>query len=195
MGCLRGPRSTDGTKYDPTRLRNSYFVMQWNLSEVNASGSVDRIGESIREHVHTRAKVFVSDYEDHLPAAVDLDGSPASILDNLLSVVRKTDHKLYLLIDEYDNFVNDVMASDVEVYHELFENQGPYKQLFKSVKAGTEGEGIERVLATGVSPVALNDLTSGFNNAEDLSLEPALATLCGFREDEIRDLLRPVAEL
>ncbi|MCP4658930.1 MAG: AAA family ATPase, partial [bacterium] len=73
------------------------------------------------------------------------------------------------------------------------EKGGPFKLLFKSVKDAMEGQGIERVFVTGVSPVALNDITSGFNIAKNLSLDPGLAALCGFREQEIRDLLAPIA--
>ncbi len=177
----------------PTPLANRYFVLQWNFSTVSASGGVEQIAESLQEHVSSRVEAFASDYEGHLPAAVRVDGSPAAVLTSLLSAVRKTPYKLYLMIDEYDNFINEVMISDVDTYHNLFGKDGPYKELFKAVKNATEGQGLERVFVTGVSPVALNDLTSGFNNSEDVSLEPALASLCGFRDSEIRDLLKPIA--
>lgn len=177
----------------PTPLRNRYFVLQWNFSNVDPSGGVEQIADSLREHVAVRAKVFASEYENHLPAAVSTDGSPAAILAGLLAAVSETPYRLYLLIDEYDNFINEVMVQDVETYHALLGGDGPYKQLFKSVKSATEGQGLERVFITGISPVALNDLTSGFNIAENVSLEPALGGLCGFRDQEIGELLEGVA--
>ncbi|MCP4653956.1 MAG: AAA family ATPase [bacterium] len=177
----------------PTPLAHRYFVMQWNFSTVDPSGGVEQIAENLRRHVSDQAKAFVSDYRDHLPDPVETDGNPPTILSSLLSVVRQTPYKLYLLIDEYDNFVNEVMVQDIGTYHALFEKGGPYKQLFKSVKNATEGQGLERVFVTGVSPVALNDLTSGFNNATDVSLEPALGSLCGFRDQEIGELLETLA--
>src|SRR6185295_5703425 len=122
------------------------------------------------------------------------EGSPAAILDSLLTAVRKTPYKLYLLIDEYDNFINEVMARDVQTYRDLVHTDGPFKLLFKAVKNATEGQGLERIFITGVSPVALNDLTSGFNIAKDVSLEPELASLCGFQENEIRGLLARISE-
>jgi len=179
---------------DPTQLANRFFVLQWNLSEVDAGGSVERIAESIREHVSDRARTFVTQYGERLPGRIKVDGSPAAVLDSLLRIVAETPFKLYLLIDEYDNFVNEVMVKDVDVYRGLVEADGPFKQLFKSVKAATEGRGLERVFVTGVSPVALNDLTSGFNIAKNVSLDPTLAALCGFREQEIRGLLERIAE-
>ncbi len=179
---------------EPTPLRNRYFVLQWNFSEVDASGSAEQIGESLRRHVGARTNALIADYMKHLPEPIAVDGEAVSvILDSLLSAVRQTPYKLYLLIDEYDNFVNEVMAKDTETYRPLFDTDGPFKQVFKSVKAAFEGRGLERIFVTGVSPVALNDLTSGFNIAKDVSLTPELAGLCGFRETEIRDLLELVA--
>jgi len=178
---------------EPTPRRNRYFILQWNFSLVTPRGSVEDVGESLREHVASRASVFASDYRDHLADPIRTEGSAETILDSLLAAVRQTPYKLYLLIDEYDNFVNEIMVRDVETYKALFEADGPMKELFKAVKNATEGLGLERVFVTGVSPVALNDLTSGFNVATDVSLNRSLAGLCGFYETELRDLLAPVA--
>ena len=178
----------------PTPVANRYFILQWNFSSVDPSGDVRKIAESLEKHVRDQAKLFARQYASILPDAIEVDGPPASILTSLLGVVSETPCRLYLLIDEYDNFVNDVMVRDTETYHALFGKDGPFKQLFKSVKAATEGQGLERVFVTGVSPVALNDLTSGFNTAKDVSLRPELAALCGFQEGEIRDLLERVEQ-
>ncbi len=177
----------------PTPLAHRFFVLQWNFSTVNASGGAREIAESLEEHVREQIKAFGVRYRDHLDFPVETGGSPAAMITSLLTAVSQTPYKLYLLIDEYDNFVNEVMVRDPETYHALFGKDGPYKQLFKSVKAATEGQGLERVFITGVSPVALNDLTSGFNNATDVSLKKSLAGLCGFYEKELRKLLAPVA--
>jgi len=177
----------------PTPSANRFFVLQWNFSVIDPGGGVEQIAESLREHVRSRTKGFVSDYEGRLPAGVETEGSASAILDSLLSSVRKTPYGLYLLIDEYDNFVNEVMARDVDTYRALVRTDGPFKLLFKAVKNATEGEGLERVFITGVSPVALNDLTSGFNIAKNVSLEPELAGLCGFRESEIRGILEQIS--
>ncbi len=190
------PSSADGeTPQGPTPLRNRYFILQWNFSRITPRGGVEDLAESLRRHVRSRAELFLADYQDHLPGTrIRAEDSASEILDTLLGVVRQAGHPLYLLIDEYDNFANEVMVKDVSIYKALFEADGPYKELFKAVKNATEGLGLERVFVTGVSPVALNDLTSGFNNATDVSLEPELAALCGFRDREIRDLLALVAE-
>ncbi len=178
----------------PTPLRNQYFVLQWNFSLVSPRGGVDEIAESLRRHVRNQAELFLLDYRDLLQAEIPGDAGVSEILTTLLGCIRQTGHPLYLLVDEYDNFINEVMVRDVGTYKALFEADGPYKELFKAVKNATEGLGLERVFITGVSPVALNDLTSGFNTSTDVSLKPSLAGLCGFHETEIRDLLAQVVE-
>ena len=179
---------------EPTPHKNGYFVLQWNFSKVNPSGGVQQIADSLQEHVASQAKTFATRYRDRLLSPIEATGSPSAVLDSILRVVEQTTRRLYLLIDEYDNFVNEVMVEDTATYHALFGKDGLYKQLFKSIKDATEGRGLERVFVTGVSPIALNDLTSGFNNAKDVSLDPDLATLCGFREPEVRGLLESIAE-
>ncbi len=178
---------------DPTPHRNRYFVLHWNFSEVSARGSVDEIARHLNDYINQQLEDFLVAHEGHLPGPVKIEAEATGTLRHLLTRIRQTPSRLCLLIDEYDNFVNEVMVRDAETYQALFEADGPFKELFKSVKAGTEGQGLERVFVTGVSPVALNDLTSGFNNAKDLSHHPALATLCGFREEEIRGALDMIA--
>ncbi len=179
---------------EPTPLSNRYFVLQWNFSLITPRGSVDQIAESLRRHVRSQAELFLLDYAGFLQAEIPSDAGVSEILTTLLGAVRQAGHPLYLLIDEYDNFVNEVMVKDALTYQALFEADGPYKELFKAVKNATEGLGLERVFVTGVSPVALNDLTSGFNNATDVSLEPSLSGLCGFDEGELRNLLESVTK-
>ena len=164
----------------PTPLRNRYFILQWNFSLIKPRGDADEIAESLRRHVRSQAELFLLDYTGFVQAEIRSDAEVSEILTTLLGAVRRTGHPLYLLIDEYDNFVNEVMVRNVETYKALFEADGPYKELFKAVKNATEGLGLERVFVTGVSPVALNDLTSGFNSATDVSLKTSLAGLCGF---------------
>ncbi len=92
---------------EPTPLANSHFILQWNFSLITPRGGVDGIAESLRRHVRSRAELFLTDYEEHLPEAkIRPDDSASEIVDSLLGAVRSAGHPLYLLIDEYDNFVN-----------------------------------------------------------------------------------------
>lgn len=173
----------------PTPLAHRYLVLQWNFSVINPAGSAARIAESLRDHIASQAKTFAAHYEGRLAAEIEVDGSIPSILDSLLRAVEPTAHPLYLLIDEYDNFINEVLARDESTYRALVEADGPFKLLFKAVKSATEGRGLERIFISGVSPLALNDLTSGFNIARNVTLDPALDGLCGFTEKDLEALL------
>ncbi len=178
---------------EPTRLRNRYFVLQWNFSEVSAQGDVTEIARKLNLYVNDQTVDFLTRYKDHLPGPVPISEVATNTLRHLLTAISQTPYQLYLLIDEYDNFINEVMVSDRETYRALVDTDGPFKELFKSVKSALEGQGIQRTFVTGVSPVALNDMTSGFNNAKNVSLSPRLAALCGFAEEEIRGLAEQIA--
>ncbi|MCP4657500.1 MAG: AAA family ATPase, partial [bacterium] len=179
---------------EPTPDRGSYFVLHWNFSEVSARGSVDEIARRLHAYVNHQTEDFLVAYAGHFPGPVKIEADATDTLRHVLTRISRTPFRLCLLIDEYDNFVNEVMVQDAATYRALFEADGPFKELFKSVKSGTEGQGLKRVFVTGVSPVALNDLTSGFNTAVDVSHEPELAALCGFREEEIRAVIERIAE-
>ena len=182
---------------NPTPLRNRYFVMRWDFSMVDPSGDLSTIRRSLFNHLNIRIKDAVTRYRDWLDGDVDInpDDGLASF-QSLLSIVSQTPHKLYLLVDEYDNFANEVMISPwrgTDRYEELVQGEGMIKTLFKVIKGGASGNGIDRVFLTGVSPVVLSDMTSGYNVAENLSQRPLFHDLCGFTETELRVALNTVA--
>ncbi|QEP42693.1 AAA family ATPase [Ectothiorhodospiraceae bacterium BW-2] len=117
-------------------------------------------------------------------------------LERLVSRCRHAGYPLYLLIDEYDNFANEVLTrrdKGRESYHELVESEGVIKTVFKAVKAATDGLGLERVFITGVSPVVMSDITSGYNVAKNISQRPRFARLCGFTGEEVMQLNQQIA--
>jgi hypothetical protein len=178
---------------DPTPLANRYFVLVWDFSAVDPRGSADEIGARLHGYVNNTLRTFLSDYRDHLPADVEIEDHPVHSLGNVLAAIRRTPYKLYLLVDEYDNFANEVMTADQGSYGRLVHSDGPFKQLFKWVKMARRGQGLERLFITGVSPVVMSDLSSGLNICENAYLIEELNTLCGFTEGELRELLAHVA--
>ncbi len=182
---------------NPTSLHNQYFVMRWDFSMVDPGGDLSTIRRSLFNHLNVRIKDAVTRYGDWLDGDVDInpDDGLASF-QSLLSGIARTPHKLYLLVDEYDNFANEVMISPwrgTDRYEELVQGEGIIKTLFKVIKGGASGSGIDRVFLTGVSPVVLSDMTSGYNVAENLSQRPLFHDLCGFNETELRLALETVA--
>ena len=184
----------------PTPRAHRYFVMRWDFSKIDpdpprwgVNAHIDshheRIGNELRGYLNTMIRVFQRDYRRHLPVTLELDEDPFHNFEELLSVIRETPYELYLLIDEYDNFANGVLANDEQAYRQLVHSDGPFKYLFKWVKGLMAGAGLDRMFITGVSPMVMSDVTSGMNIADSVYLDPELNTLCGFTDEEIRDLL------
>ena len=182
----------------PTPLRNQYFILKWDFSCVDPSGSAENIKRAFHDHINACIKAFMSDYEDYLSRKIEVDPENAiNSIKSLLSVTRKSGHPVYLLIDEYDNFANEVMMGvrrkKKDIYEALVYEEGPLKTLFKAVKSSTDGSGFDRSFITGVSPVVMSDITSGYNIAENIYLDSAFNDLCGFHEKEIEKALEAVS--
>ncbi|MDG4553754.1 MAG: AAA family ATPase [Candidatus Competibacter sp.] len=182
---------------NPTPLRNRYFILNLNFSVVDPQGDSDAVRASLFHHLNIQIKAMVARYGDWLEGRVDIEPDDGiASFQSLTSAISQTPYKLYLLVDEYDNFANEVMISPwrgTDRYQRLVENEGTIKTFFKAVKAGAEGRGVDRVFLTGISPVVLSDMTSGYNVAEDLSQRPRFHDLCGFTETELHVALDAVA--
>ncbi len=179
---------------EPTAGAHNYFVLHWNFSELEPHGTVEDLARELNAYVNSTLRIFLREYRDHLPEPVTIRPEATNTLRELLAVIRQTPHRLYLLVDEYDNFANEVMMTDASTYEGLVKKDGPFKTLMKSVKSAKEGQGLERLFFTGVSPIVMSDLTSGMNIAKDVSRHPRLHDLCGFHESDLRGLLSELLE-
>ena len=118
--------------------------------------------------------------------------SIANKLGELFRYVGDHDIPLYVLIDEYDNFANTVLAHHgAEAYESFTHGGGFYRNFFATLKSGTarSGGGIDRLFITGVSPVTMDDVTSGFNIGTNINLHPDFNEMVGFTEAEVRRLV------
>ena len=126
--------------------------------------------------------------------AVERILAPSSIhakLNELFRHTRRHGIPLCVLIDEYDNFANTVLADrGAQAYQSFTRHGGFYRNFFAALKAGAgRGSGVERLFITGVSPITLDDVTSGFNIGKNISLRPEFNEVMGFTEREVRNLL------
>ncbi len=188
---------------NPTPLRNSYFMLQLDFSCVDPTGTVEQVKRALHDHVNDCIDSFVLWYRDRLHEEIRIDRDNAlSSLQSAASVARLSGHPLFLLIDEYDNFANEVMMGaqrDAKRrYEALVFEEGPLRTLFKAMKSMAGQALIDRIFITGVSPVVMSDITSGFNIAENIYHHRQLNDLCGFTEEEIAqgmDLVGEACEL
>ena len=180
---------------DPTPSAHRYFVLEWDFSDIDpnppfgAGPRNRRLGAEVHRYLLSSLEIFLARYRDHLPSPVELTGDAFTSLNRVLATVEQTPYPLYILVDEYDNFANEVMVSDKDDYQDLVRSDGPFKRLFKWVKTSLKSRGLGRVFLTGVSPIVMSDVTSGMNVADNVYLDPELNTLCGFTDDEVRGLL------
>lgn len=180
---------------NPTAEHNRYLVMRWDFSKVSAQGSIDDIKSSLFAVLNQEFNGFIATYRYYLNGSVSIQQDALASFMGVLNSVRLSGHELYLLIDEYDNFANEVLVRDPHNsrrYQDLLEGEGVLKSLFKIIKASvTEGK-IARVFITGVSPLVLADMTSGYNVATDISHEEDFNALCGITTDELQTLVQAV---
>jgi hypothetical protein len=98
---------------NPTPKRNQYFVLRWDFSAVDPSGDAEQIRRALHEYINDRIEKFGSYYQPWLPHSINLNaGNALSSFQRLLNAVQLTPHRLYLLIDEYDNFANEILMED-----------------------------------------------------------------------------------
>jgi len=184
---------------NPTDLHNQYFILKWDFSAVDPQGEPKEIRDNLHCYINERIENFSASYQGMLPQKIRIRAENAmSSFQSLLTAIRQTPRKLYLLVDEYDNFANELMMGSREIsadrYKSLVYGEGCLKAIFKVVKAATAGEGLDRAFITGVSPVVMSGITSGHNIAKNVYLRPEFNDLCGFWESEIREVLGRIAE-
>ena len=177
----------------PTGNRHRYVILRFDFS------AFDDTLETLRERFETyclivlryaleaNADLFPEAMIDRILSYPSIDGK----LNELFKFAAKQGIPLYVLIDEYDNFANTILAyRGTEAYHSFTHGGGFYRNFFATLKAGAgQGGGVERMFITGVSPITMDDVTSGFNIGKNVSLHPEFNELLGFTENEVRTVL------
>ncbi len=176
----------------PTSDRNSYLVLYLNFSGI--VGELHNYRKGLDAHCQTMFDYFCDIYADYLPQGIKekLDEKEGAVeqFEYLFTECNKTGQRIYLFIDEYDHFTNAILADPESLRHYTNETHGEgyLRAFFNKVKAGTYSS-IERCFITGVSPVTMDDLTSGFNIGTNYSLTQEFNQMMGFTEEEVREML------
>ena len=184
---------------DPTENRHSFVTLRFDFSAVHdAPETLERefeyyCGDVIQRSMERHPALFPQQEVQRISSAPSIGAK----LHSLFWHAAEHDIRLYLLIDEYDNFANTILAHHgADAYHELTHGSGFYRNFFAALKAGAgrSGGGLERLFITGVSPITLDDVTSGFNIGKNISLLPEFNAALGFTEAEVRGLLQTYRE-
>ncbi|MEA3350845.1 MAG: AAA family ATPase [Chloroflexota bacterium] len=178
----------------PTEERNSYLVLMFNFAMVNPD--VRHVHESFEEHGRVIIGDFMKRYRQFFDEQAQREifalPSTKEQLQEIFSHAARQGLKIYLLIDEYDNFANTILTTAGErAYRDLTHGAGFFRYFFNLIKGATSGRtaGLSRLFITGVSPVTMDDVTSGFNIGRNISLDPQFNGLLGFREDQVREMV------
>lgn len=171
----------------PTPLRGRYQMLYLDFSQVG--GDIDRLSERFNDYCSLMLDDFMHSYRDEYPDETVKAFFETRQMADKLDLIRNSAVRLriplYLIIDEYDNFTNIVLNENgEEVYHAITHASGFYRDVFKKFKGM-----FERIFMTGVSPVTLDDLTSGFNIGWHLSMNPKFDKMLGFSTEDVRSML------
>ena len=176
----------------PTPNHNKYLIIYLNFAVIHAD--LGNYRSSLDAHCNTRFNSFCDVYARLLPHDIkaELNKKKGCVeqLVFLCDECSKAGLMIYLFIDEYDHFTNHILsdAARLEEYKGETHGTGYLRTFFDTIKSGTDLS-IERVFVTGVSPVTLDDLTSGFNIGTNYSLAYGFNEMVGFTEQEVREML------
>ena len=176
----------------PTPDRNTYLVLYLDFS--NISGGLGDYRSSLNTYCGLMMDDFCHRYADLLPEGATEGlrqlSTAKDMLNYLCIMASRAEKKIYLFIDEYDHFTNDILSapSTERGYKSETHGTGAIRSFFNTVKSGTN-TAIKRLFITGVSPVTMDDLTSGFNIGTNYTMHSIFNSLVGFTEEEVSEML------
>jgi len=170
-----------------TKEASSYMVLRFDFSAIDI---YDDVEESFRYDLTVTLKSFVDRYKLNIQFG---NNNPISMLRDIFDYISKNHLNLFVLIDEYDNFANKLLLNSRDDYLNIVSKKtASFKQFFTSLKAGTTGNNapIKRMFITGVTPMTMYDVTSGFNIGDNISLHPRFHNMVGLNQTELEQTLK-----
>ena len=170
----------------PTPLQGAFQILHLDFSQVG--GTIEALEENFNNYCRIKLDSFVDIYREYYSAEfverVIREPKATDKLNLINDESKKQGYSLYLIIDEYDNFTNTVLNEQGEsVYWAMTHAEGFYRDIFKKFKGS-----FERIFITGVSPVTLDDVTSGFNIGWHISTKAEFNQMLGFSEEDVREM-------
>lgn len=171
----------------PTPLQGKFQVLHLDFSQVG--GSIEKLEQNFNFYLGVELDGFIRDYQEYYSEyaikKVEETETATGKLAVILNEAKPKRYPLYLIIDEYDNFTNTVLNEQGEdVYWAITHAEGFYRDIFKKFKGN-----FDRIFITGVSPVTLDDVTSGFNIGwHIISTKPEFNQMLGFSTEDVREM-------
>ena len=172
---------------NPTEEKNSYYILRFNFSGVDTNNAEETISK-FKYRTERAIKDFISYY--NIEFYINEERDAEEILNDLLSAFRfqKQGEKIYVIIDEYDHFANELLGFDTKNFSDLLSRNGKIRKWYEILKQGTETI-VDRIFITGVAPITLDSLTSGFNIAKNITMHPKFNEMIGFTQEELEEIM------
>ena len=169
----------------PTPLQGKYQVLFLDFSQI--TGNIDKLETKFNSYLSINLDAFVRQYSDYYQAEMEEILAQEDFeekMELIFKAAKAHQYHLYLIIDEYDNFTNVILNERGEkVYHAITHADGFYRDVFKKFKGN-----FERIFMMGVSPVTLDDVTSGFNIGWNISIRPEFDEMLGFSTTDVVEM-------
>ncbi len=169
---------------NPTEERATYMIMSFNFSTI--SKDKKKVQKNFNDYCVKVINKFLDKYKKYIPKRtlklINKDKTAHEKLQTLCIELEDNPHKIYILIDEYDNFTNTLLAEyGIDEYNKIAKAQGYFKEFFMCLKDMTTGSGagLARMFITGVSPITMDDVTSGMNIGDPKTTDLLLNELLG----------------
>ena len=172
---------------NPTKLKNSYHILRFNFSGIDTSDEETTM-RGFKSKTISSIRYFIQKY--NLDFYINENEDAENVLDNLIKAfsIQKANEKIYVIIDEYDHFANELLGFNTDQFKSLVSKNGKVRKWYEVLKEGTETV-IDRIFITGVAPITLDSLTSGFNIGSDITRDEEFNEMLGFTEQELIKLM------
>jgi Predicted AAA-ATPase/PD-(D/E)XK nuclease superfamily len=179
---------------NPTPNANTYLVLTFDFSSINTSteqGVFDGFLGNIKKGIDGFLTYYDTFFTNEQAKVILQHTEPNEMIKELFKchIHNKIKHKIYILIDEYDHFANELISFNFNYFMEIVTEDGYVRKFYEAIKIDTRTGIVERIFMTGVSPITVDSLTSGFNVAKNISLSPTFHQMVGFEEKEVAGIL------
>ena len=178
---------------NPTEERNKYLILKFNFSGIDPDET--KVQDSFNTNVLDTLVSFAKKYKDLLPegtaSKIANETKSNDAFTKLTNIIQLAGLQIYAIIDEYDNFANTMLADSESNYMNLTHGDGFFRLFFNNLKAATteNDAAVSRIMISGVTPLTLSDVTSGYNIGMNISADSQFNSLAGFTETEFRQML------